>query len=139
MEGRVMNIPESIRRQERLRIVLSEYGKPVESPAIGQVTVSDDGFVLWEQLGFDKSPLIDNDYELIEKLWNDKTKTKIVEITETVNRKRQNGLRIRANSHVGHVAFDTFDLVILPKFDNLAEVSAEKNRRLLRSWLTLST
>ena len=127
MEGRVMNIPESIRRQERLRIVLSEYGKPVESPAIGQVTVSDDGFVSWEQLGFDKSPLIDNDYELIENLWNDKTKIKIVEITETVNRKRQNGLHIRANSHVGHVAFDTFDLVILPKFDNLAEVSTEKN------------
>ena len=106
-----MNNSEDVPR--RLRIVLSEYGSSVttESLKSDEVT-SENGVVSWEKLaGFDG--LTEEDHQLVKTLREAGTKIEILEL-------KKGGLRIKADTFVGHVAFGTFDLIIRPKFDHLA-------------------
>ena len=65
----------------------------------------------WEKLklGIEKR-LSDRDRQIAETL-EKRAKIEILELRE--------GIRIKTNSRVGHVAFDAFDLVVRPKFDCL--------------------
>jgi len=95
----------------RKRVVLSEYGKPIKTLKNNEVTVSDNGVVSPDGENF--LALNDEDRRLVKTLWDAGTKIEILEL--------QAGLRIKADSRVGHVAFSNFDLVIRPKFDNLTK------------------
>ena len=110
---------------QRLRIVLSEYGNAVKPEHLnateGEVTVEKGGVVRLETLkrfGLDVPYLTDTDSEHVETLKNQTG----IEIDELAN----GNLRIRANSHVGHIAFNKFDLVIYPKFECLAKQQEKK-------------
>jgi 5-methylcytosine-specific restriction endonuclease McrBC regulatory subunit McrC len=102
---------------KRLRIVLSEYGNPIEQKHLktdeGEVTALKGGIVLRGTIDQHNLCWNTEDEELAETL---KSVTGI-----EIDALRNGNLRIKANSHVGHVAFSTFDLVILPKFDHLVD------------------
>lgn len=67
----------------------------------------------WETLGLEsRRRLSDNDRRLAQSLRDIGTKIEILELPE--------GVCVKANSRVGHVAFDGFELVVLPKFEALA-------------------
>ena len=105
----VLNVSEGT---SKLRIVLSEYGKPVatESLKSGEVT-SEDGIVSWKRQDTTKQAKPD---------WTEKdygTAKALQSVTGIeVDALRNGNLRIKGNALVGHIAFENFDLVILPKF-----------------------
>jgi len=113
-----MNVSEAETTKPRLRIVLSEYGKQTgkkleSNQEIREVTIQNkDGTISWAELELDKHHWTNEDDELAKKLRESKTGIEIDALLK-------GGLRIKASSSVGHVAFSNFDLVILPKFDNL--------------------
>ena len=101
---------------KRLRVVLSEYGKPVATEQLEEdknednaITVSKGGIISGKEFGQDR--WTDKDDKLAKEL---KNATGI-----EIDALRNGNLRIKANAHVGHVAFSNFDLVIYPKFDYL--------------------
>ena len=73
----------------------------------------------WETLRLENCRLSSEDCRLADHLRKERIIAAIDELRD--------GLRIKANSFVGHVAFSTFDLVIRPKFDHLATSEGKAN------------
>lgn len=66
----------------------------------------------WDELGLGiQRRLSDEDRRLSQTLRNIDARIEILELPD--------GVSVKANSRVGHVAFDAFDLVVLPKFEHL--------------------